>query len=199
MGATIRVVLMTIVAIAIVCAALSVFGIEDRGAAVAASSSDAINTGLFVVEGVPEREIVKEALVNGTADQVFAAWTTPEGIKGFLGVDSTVDLKVGGAYEIYFDADAPEGTRGGEGCQILSYVPGEMLSFSLNAPAQFPEERGRRTWVTVRLSQRDAQTRVRVIHTGFGEGGHWDDVYAHFDGEWDRVMRALEAWFAGRR
>ena len=72
---------------------------------------------------------------------VWKCWTTSEGFKSFSECDSTIELKVGGPFEIYFRANNPEGERGSEGCKILSYEPGSMLSFSWNAPPKFAAAR----------------------------------------------------------
>ena len=46
-----------------------------------------------------------------------------------------MDLRIGGPFELYFGGpDVPHDQRGSNGCQVLTYVPGEMLSFTWNAP-----------------------------------------------------------------
>ena len=62
-----------------------------------------------------ERSINFEITVNGSLEQVWNAWTTEEGVKSFFSPDCKVELKVGGAYEMYFAPEAPEGMRGGDG------------------------------------------------------------------------------------
>ena len=156
-----------------------------------------IDADLFVAEGMVEPVIVKEAVVAAPVADVYAAWTTPEGIRGFFEVDAAVGLRIGGPMEFYFIPEAPPGGQGSEGCQILSYVPDEMLSFSWNAPPQFPEERARHTWVVIDFTDRgDGTTGVRLRHLGFGEGGNWDEIHTYFDSAWGRVMGALVARFA---
>lgn len=155
---------------------------------------EAIDPLLFVAAGVIEPGLVKEAVVKAPPEKVFAAWATPGGIRSFLGVPSNIDLRIGGTYEILFgkEAGAPAGQQGSEGCQVLAYVPGEMLSFSWNAPPQFPEERGRRTWVVITLTPAgEGETKVRLVHTGFGEGGRWGEVRTYFDRAWGHVLDAL--------
>lgn len=38
----------------------------------------------------------------------------------------------------------------------------------------------------------DGQTRVRLTHAGFGDGGDWDGVHAYFDRAWTNVLAALQ-------
>jgi hypothetical protein len=68
-----------------------------------------------------------------------------------------------------------------------------MLSFDWNAPPQLAEVRQQRTFVVVRLADVDGKsTRVRLHHTGWGEGGEWDRTYAYFDRAWGNVLANLK-------
>jgi uncharacterized protein YndB with AHSA1/START domain len=157
-----------------------------------AAFADGTDPDLFVAKGRDLTSIRYEATVTATAAQVFDAWTTPEGVKGFLGVDGHIELRVGGPFELFFGAANPPGSRGSEGCVFLSYVPDRMVSFTWNAPPHLKEERAKRTWVTVFLHDAgEGKTRVELIHAGFGEGGTWKDVQAYFDKAWPSVLRAL--------
>jgi len=40
-----------------------------------------------------------------------------------FGLDKKVEMIPGGSFESYFLLDNPEGTRGGEGNQVLSFLP----------------------------------------------------------------------------
>jgi len=161
-----------------------------------ALSRDQIDTSLFVASGPELRTLQKEALVDGTPAEVFAAWTTEAGILSFLEVESNIDLRIGGPMELYFGPDLPEGQRGSEGCQILSYVPDRMLSFSWNGPPLFPEERAKRSWVVVLLDEMPSgRTKVQLQHLGFGTGGRWDDVYEYFENAWGKVLEWLHNHF----
>jgi hypothetical protein len=41
-----------------------------------------------------------------------------------------------------------------------------------------------------------AETRVRLTHTGWGDGGEWDKAYAYFDRAWGNVLANLQKRFA---
>lgn len=148
--------------------------------------------GVLAAPEVSKAAIEVEAQVQRGREEVYRLWTTQEGLKSFLGVESTVDLRIGGPFELYFAPDAPAGQRGAEGCRILSYVPGRMISFTWNAPPKFPAEREQRTWVVVEFIEMDEKrTRVRLSHMGFGEGGNWEDVRKYFAAAWPNVLGAL--------
>jgi uncharacterized protein YndB with AHSA1/START domain len=119
-------------------------------------------------------------------------WTTAEGATTFFAPRAKVELAIGGAYEMLFNLEAQPGSQGSEGCKVLSYFPQEMLSFSWNAPPQFPELRWERTWVVVEFRSRGPeQTWVGLTHLGWGEGEAWDQVFDYFDQAWDVVLARL--------
>ena len=117
--------------------------------------------------------------MNAPPGAVFNAWATPEGWKAVYDSPAStanIDLAVGGRYEWLFN-----GETGSNGCQILSYVPDRMLSFTWNAPPHLPESRAHRTWVVVELYDAgDGTTEVILTHLGFGEGDRWDEAHDYF-------------------
>jgi uncharacterized protein YndB with AHSA1/START domain len=145
-----------------------------------------------------ERIIRKEVVVNAPAEPVWNAWTTAKGAVTFFAPKANVKLAIGGPYELFFDLDAPEGSRGSEGMKILSFLPLEMLSFEWNAPPQYPTVRkGQRTWVVVQFrSSGQNEARVRLSHLGWREGEEWDKVFQYFKRAWDIVLGRLEHRFS---
>ena len=146
-----------------------------------------------------QRVIRKEVVVNASQKEVWNAWTSSEGTKLFFAPEANIKLSVGGSYELFFDLDAPVGSRGGEGLKVLSYLPMEMLSFEWNAPPQFPEVReGSLTWVVVQFSACDRkQVSVKLTHLGWREGEEWAKVYQYFKNAWDIVLGRLEYIYSG--
>ncbi len=143
-----------------------------------------------------EKSIRKTALVEANIDEVWKAWTTYEGVTSFFAPEAKIGLFIGGPYEMYFDMDAPEGSRGGEGLRILSYLPPEMLSFEWNAPPSFPTERNVKTWVVVLLKEmQEGRTEVSLSHFGWREGLRWNEVYDYFERAWDIVLARLQRRF----
>lgn len=141
------------------------------------------------------KQIVKKVTVDVGLEQVWGKWTSPAGLKTFFGVDNTIDLRPGGPYEIYFLMENPPGTRGGEGNQVLSFLPQEMLSFTWNAPPSIPEIRNHshRTWVVVTFKEIvPLKTEVTLKHVGWLDGEKWDETIAYFENAWDIVLKALQ-------
>ena len=110
---------------------------------------------------------------------------------------ANIDFRIGGEFELWFAPDAPEGSRGSEDCRFLSYLPDRMLSFTWNAPPSIPDVRERRAWVVVEFEPlSDTMSRVRLAHTGFGEGEAWDKTHAYFEQAWPGLLGAMQAGFA---
>ncbi len=142
-----------------------------------------------------EKVLEKTRVVNCSIDTVWWKWTTHEGLLTFFGSDNKINFKLGGSYEIYFLMDNPEGLKGGEGNKIISYSPKEMLSFTWNAPPDYPEIRNHKhtTWIVVNFkSVNENQTEVTVKHLGWLTGEDWDEVYNYFESAWVTVLNWLE-------
>lgn len=143
-----------------------------------------------------ERAIAKEVVVAATLDEAWAAWTTREGIVSFFAPDAVVEPRVGGAFHIHIDPTAPPGQRGADDMRFLALQPKRMLSFDWNAPPHLAEVRAQRTLVVVRLQPLgERSTRVSLHHTGWGDGGQWDQAYAYFDRAWAGVLGNLKRRF----
>ncbi len=142
------------------------------------------------------RQIVKTATIPRPISHVWAQWTTHEGLKTFLGKDNHITLELLGAFEIYFLTDYPLGLRGSEGCQVLSFVPHKMFSFSWSVPPSFPDLRatGQQSYVVVffNASPDDRQTEISLHHLGWHNDAAWLPVIAYFEAAWDIVLNNLD-------
>ena len=145
--------------------------------------------------------VVARVVVDASVDEVWRAWTTSEGLSEVLGGRTTrVECVVGGAFEIYFSDDAPEGERGSEGCTVLSFVPRRMVSFTWNAPPQFAHARQQRSHVVVELrAVTDSSTEITLTNLGFDDlaamfpehAAEYKEVRGYFAAAWPRVL----GWF----
>ncbi len=136
-----------------------------------------------------ERSIRAETIVDAAPDEVWRAWTTEAGVRSFLAPACRVELRVGGAYEMYFNLDAPKGNRGGEGLVVLAFQEPTMLSFTWNAPPELPTVRPQHTHVIVRIAQAGPhRSRVTLHHDGWGQGGEWEEALRYFQSAWREVV-----------
>lgn len=146
--------------------------------------------------GAQERAIRATVIVPATLDEVWAAWTTTEGVKTFLGPEANVEARVDGPFEVFYNPYAAPGMKGADGMRILSIQDRKMITFTWNAPPTVPEVRKQRTYVTVRMrSTGEKRTEVTLYHGGWGEGGEWDRAFIYFEKSWPNVLRALETRF----
>lgn len=144
-----------------------------------------------------ERCIEQEVVVDARIEEAWRAWTTAEGLKSFFAPDANIELRVGGPFEIFFDPSRPEGDRGADGMEIIGFQENRMLSFTWNAPWEFPEARKQRTVVIIRFEPvtRD-RTKVILRHLAWGVGGEWDGAFYYFSQAWPRVLQNLQRRFA---
>jgi uncharacterized protein YndB with AHSA1/START domain len=140
-----------------------------------------------------ERAIDKEVIIKASPEQAWASWTTREGIVAFFAPDARIEPRVGGAFQVYIDPGAAPGMKGADEMRYLALQPYKMLSFDWNAPPSLPEARAQRTVVILRFEPLgEGETRVRLHHVGWGDGGEWDKAYAYFDRAWGNVLGNLK-------
>lgn len=140
-----------------------------------------------------ERALDKEVIIKASLEQAWASWTTREGIVAFFAPDARIEPRVGGAFQIYIDPGAVPGMKGADEMRYLALQPHKMLSFDWNAPPSLPEARAQRTVVILRFEPLgEGETRVRLHHVGWGDGGEWDKAYAYFDRAWGNVLGNLK-------
>lgn len=173
---------------------------DSQGATMAAPNS---GTGDLTIDGglhdakPTDRQIVETRVVAASPKACWEKWTTSEGVGSFLTENNTVELRIGGPFEVYFATQLPKGQQGSEGCKILSYLPQRMLSFEWNAPPTFPEVRGKRSRVVVMFEEVEDGTRVELTHLGFGSSEQWGQVHEYFTQAWPRVMDSFAKSFEG--
>jgi uncharacterized protein YndB with AHSA1/START domain len=143
-----------------------------------------------------ERAVDKQLVVAAPIEAVWRAWTSRDGIRSFFAPDAEIDPRVGGAFHIHMDPLAEPGMKGADDMRFMALQRPTMLSFDWNAPPSLPEARKQRTFVVIRLADIDGRsTRVTLHHTGWGDGGEWDETYAYFDRAWGVILGKLQASF----
>jgi len=147
----------------------------------------------------PTRAIVKEQVLPVPVEQAWALWADAKGATSY-GVPqaANIELTPGGKYEIFFNKQAPEGERGSEDCNVLSFIPKRMIAFTWNAPPSLVELRKAnvRTEVDVVFDPVPGGTKVRLVQHGLGVGKEWDKYGEYFDKAWGVVFGAQQQWAA---
>jgi len=142
-------------------------------------------------------DIVVTKVVNAPVADVWKAWTTVEGIESFFAPKAAkVEPWPGGAFELWFGVNFPEGSRGSEGCKVHSVKPMEQFVFEWNAPPTIPQIRGLRTLVYLDFKPLpDNRTELTLRNFGYGDGEDWAKSKAYFFRAWPAVMASLEKRF----
>lgn len=137
------------------------------------------------------KKIIKNIITNAPINKVYDMWTTRDGLNTFFGEDSKIELKVNGAFEIYFNLSWPKGFRGSEGCKIVDFVKNKYISFTWNVPPTFEEARARgyHSIVKIEFIELDeSKTEILVMNEYIKDNDKLDEIIAYFERTWDYVL-----------
>jgi hypothetical protein len=106
-------------------------------------------------------------------------------------------LKVGGAYELYFNPSAAPGHRGMEGTRVLTFIANEVLSYRGSAPGKYPNVRKNGPWAVYSFEDLgDGRSKVRATYVGWEiRDEEYDGAYEHGQVAVDYVMNKLRERF----
>jgi uncharacterized protein YndB with AHSA1/START domain len=136
-----------------------------------------------------DRVLRTELVLDAPVQEVWAAWTTEEGVRSFFAPGCHIDLRVDGLYEVYFQPAAEPGRKGAEGMRILGLEPMRRFAFTWSAPPDQPYVRGQRTLVVLDFTPLDPKrTHLRFSEFGWGDGPEWDAAYQYFDRAWNQFI-----------
>lgn len=132
-----------------------------------------------------EKAIALSIKIKAPIDSVWKRWTTEKELQKFFAPVCHIELKPLGLFEILFMPNAPQGQRGAENNRILAVQEKKMISFTWDAPPQYPEIRKQRTSVSIHFYPVTAsESIVTLTHTGWGQGEDWNTVFNHFEQAW---------------
>jgi uncharacterized protein YndB with AHSA1/START domain len=153
-----------------------------------------LHGGTTADAAIYSRSVRVEGIVDAPVSEVWRVFSTSQGAMEFFAEKANIQLALGGPYEIQFD---PKDDRSGtKGLKVLSFSPGEMISFQWNAPPEMPDVRNGGTWVVVQMRPEGiGKTHVTISHLGWREGAQWDQAYPHFQQGWNQLMSRLQQRF----
>jgi uncharacterized protein YndB with AHSA1/START domain len=144
-----------------------------------------------------ERILELTAEIEATPAEVFRMWTTEENVVQFFPEAAKIELKPGGAYEMYFSLEEPEGQRGSEGCTVIEFEEARHLAFTWNFPPSIPAIRNEQTRVDITLTPLgEKRTRLELLQSGWRCGPEWNKGYDYFDKAWRWVLNNLKEHFS---
>ena len=148
-----------------------------------------------------DNRLVHEGIVNAPLDQVWAAFTTREGLESWMVAHAEIELKVGGRMKTCYD---PKGTVDDAKAienTILSYEPMRMLSFKVTkAPQGFPFPSAiTNMWTVVYFeAQGEKATRVREVSLGFSSDDESKRMREFFNRGNAITLEGLQKRFAAK-
>lgn len=151
--------------------------------------------GCARIEANGMRTLCHEVVVAASTDEVWQLFASTAGMQTWLAPLAIMDLRIGGAWETSYRADARAGDPGNIRNRVLSFVPGRMLSIAVDrAPDGFPEpERVRDLWTVIEFEAVDAShTRVRVSMLGFADDPGYDRLHQFFQAGNALTLHMLE-------
>ena len=131
---------------------------------------------------VSGRTLEKELFIKASPQRVFQALTRSEDLERWFLVKAEVDLRPGGTIRFAWEPGKFEVGK------ILVLEPPHRLSYTWETFGPGP------TTVTFELVGENDGTRLRLTHTGIGEGEDWDRYYSSVKSGWSAHLGDLAAW-----
>lgn len=112
---------------------------------------------------------VYETEIDAGIQEVWAAFSTPEGLRAWMAPLVDIELTIGGAIRANYNADGTLGDETTITNTILAFDPGRMIALQATGfPTGFPfEEAARGTWSVFYFSD-VSPTRTRITVVGLG-------------------------------
>jgi uncharacterized protein YndB with AHSA1/START domain len=131
---------------------------------------------------VSGRTLEKELFIKASPQRVFQALTRSEDLERWFLVKAEVDVRPGGAIRFAWEPGKFEVGK------ILVLEPPHRLSYTWETFGPGP------TTVTFELTRENDGTRLRLTHTGIGEGEDWDRYYSSVKSGWSAHLGDLTSW-----
>ncbi|PZO53723.1 MAG: hypothetical protein DCF16_06345 [Alphaproteobacteria bacterium] len=131
-----------------------------------------------------ERTMCHEAVIAAPVSEVWALFSTTEGLASWVAPVAAIDLRPGGMWESSYDRAARLGDAGNIRNRVIAITPERSLIIQVaGAPPNFPHADLVGELVTVIAFEPvdAANTRVRVTMLGYRDGEGFDALYRHFE------------------
>lgn len=128
---------------------------------------------------------------------VYRAWLEPVQLSQWLAAWADVEPRVGGAYELHWDAKNPD-SNCTKGCRLFGLEPYRRIAFDWRGPDHLSGvmNAGPLTKVELRFDAIEGGSRLDFLHFGFGEGPEWKTALDWQRGAWKEAFVRLQALLA---
>jgi uncharacterized protein YndB with AHSA1/START domain len=140
-----------------------------------------------------------EGIVEAPLGDVWAAWTTDEGLRAWLAPHADIELQVGGQLRANYAAAGVLGDAQTIEHTILAFEPQRMLSIRVSAaPHDFPFPNAIADMWTVIYFEPSGpdRTQVRIVSLGFGADEESQAMRAFFEHGNAATLAQLQRLFA---
>ena len=128
--------------------------------------------------------LVHEGIIHASVDDVWAAFTTKDGLESWMVAHAEIDLRIDGKMRTNYQADGAIGDSNTIENTILSFDPKRMLSIkATKPPANFPFKSAiKSTWSVMYFDALSPKrTRLRIIGLGYGTDEEATKMRAFFE------------------
>jgi uncharacterized protein YndB with AHSA1/START domain len=145
---------------------------------------------------VPEEPldpIIIQVTVPLPIPMIFAAFTDPAKLAGWLATSATVEPRVGGRYELSISGEPPFESVG----TIRTMTPDVDIGFEWQGPPTFAALMNGpppATHVYVRLMESPEGIDVTMEHAGWGAGDAWEEARSFHFHLWDDRLHLLKEY-----
>lgn len=143
-----------------------------------------------------DKAIINEVTINAPLNLVWYAWTIPERVSEWFAPQTVVELREGGAYELYF-IPGNSTSMNTKGCKIIKLIKEKELHFTWKGPDQFEALMNNEDELTIVkvsfLSLNDNSTKVTIEHIGFKDNEDWIDAINWHQMAWSGVLDSLKS------
>jgi uncharacterized protein YndB with AHSA1/START domain len=140
-------------------------------------------------------DLVFDLNLNVSREEAWSLWTDSRKLEQWLTTVAEVDVRVGGAYELFWDP-SNRSENSTLGCKVTALVPNQLFSFQWRGPIPFADLMNVEpfpTWALVSFEPLAInQTLVHFRHGGWGEGERWMAAREWQKNAWTDAFRALE-------
>lgn len=154
--------------------------------------------GIFVCGPLSAQDsrVEDEFQIEASVDQVWDAFTTPEGLKSWVAPLADVDFRVGGKWRANYNEDGKLGDETTIENTILCYDPKRMISLKATRfPQGFEfEEAAKETWSIFYFeSMGESKTKITIVGLGYNDTEASKKMRAFFKPANEYSMNKLKA------
>ena len=142
-----------------------------------------------------DKVIFQSAILDCSQEKAFEMFSGSENLQKWLTVKAEVDLRVGGKFELFWQPENPN-ENSTIGCKILALDQPSFISFEWKGAKQHEEFMNNKRPLTnvsvCFIPLENAQTKVLLIHTGWGDTAEWEQARQWFESAWEKTLSQLE-------